>query len=69
MASNDADVQCPCNEEFACGGSITELEMRAVSVVCVHVCVCACVCVCMLAVCVIQVIKQFFLVICFSLLD
>ena len=39
MASNDADVQCPCNEEFACGGSITELEMRAVCVVCVSVCV------------------------------
>ena len=30
MASNDADVLCPCNDQFACGGSITEAEMREV---------------------------------------
>ena len=30
MASNDADVTCPCNDQFACGGSITEAEMREV---------------------------------------
>jgi len=43
MASNDADVQCPCNEAFACGGSITELEMKAVCSTCVCVCVHVCV--------------------------
>ena len=30
MASTDADVLCPCNDQFACGGSITEAEMREV---------------------------------------
>lgn len=30
MASDDADVTCPCNDQFACRGSITEAEMREV---------------------------------------
>ena len=32
LAFRDADVLCPCNEEFDCKGTVTELEMRAVCV-------------------------------------
>ena len=44
MVSDNAKVYCPENKELACGGSITELEMRGV---CLCVCVCVCVCVCL----------------------
>ena len=30
MMADDANVQCPCNEEFECKGMITELEMKSV---------------------------------------
>ena len=32
LAFRDANVLCPCNEEFDCKGTVTEFEMRAVCV-------------------------------------
>ena len=32
LTFRDADVLCPCNQEFDCKGTVTELEMRAVCI-------------------------------------